>query len=152
MEETTNYYCRICGTKLALNSAAVSKHYETKHFSEWTKNKDLILRMPKAFLSTSSRPTSKVSPVKKKDPEEVAAILKAAKEQRALNRDSIMERLKTCADKLRYVGEPYECPCCKRTLKLGVQVICSRERFILCYDCYNDTRLAIPHKTRPMEP
>ena len=35
-------------------------------------------------------------------------------------------------------------------LNIGMIILCARERFNLCYDCYNVTRFAIPHKTREM--
>ena len=64
MEEVT-YYCRKCGAKLPLNADAILKHYEKAHFSEWAANKDLIARMPKAFVVTSTQNVQTVKNVQK---------------------------------------------------------------------------------------
>lgn len=158
MEEVT-YYCRKCGTKLPLNADAILKHYEKAHFSDWAANKDLIARMPKAFVVTSAQHVQTVKNVQKS----VAAEAEANKPiespdtnetiaKREANKASIMERLKKCADKQQYkLKEPYTCECCGRQLNIGMIILCSRERFHLCYDCYNVTRFAIPHKTREMK-
>lgn len=142
-----------------LNGDAVLKHYEKAHFSEWAANKSLIARMPKAFVVSSSQEVRTTKVVQK----EVAAEAQANKPiespdtdetiaKREANKDSIMERLKMCADKQQYkLKEPYTCECCGRQLNIGMIIVCRRDRFILCYDCYNATRSAIPHKTREMK-
>ena len=50
MSEAGTYYCRKCGAKLMLTPEAVLKHYEKAHFSDWAANKELMARMPKAFV------------------------------------------------------------------------------------------------------
>ena len=55
MSETATFYCRKCGAKLLLSSEAILKHYEKAHFSDWASNKDLIARMPKAFVVDSTQ-------------------------------------------------------------------------------------------------
>lgn len=159
MTDAPIYYCRKCGAKLNLNGDAVLKHYEKAHFSEWAANKSLIARMPKAFVVSSSQEVRTTKVVQK----EVAAEAQANKPiespdtdetiaKREANKDSIMERLKMCADKQQYkLKEPYTCECCGRQLNIGMIIVCRRDRFILCYDCYNATRSAIPHKTREMK-
>lgn len=158
MAETSQFYCRKCGAKLPLSGVAVQKHYEKAHFSEWTQNKELMGRMPKAFLVGEAKMVQTPTNVAKAVAEKAAA-KKAmhvpdtplSVQNREANKDAIMERLKSCVDKLPYKGEElYECPCCLRKVRLGMNIICKRERFTLCPDCYNETRLAIPHKTRPI--
>lgn len=158
MEDVT-YYCRKCGAKLPLNADAILKHYEKNHFSDWAANKDLIARMPKAFVVTSTQNVQTVKNVQKNIAAEAEANkpiespdTKETIAKREANKDAIMERLKKCADKQQYkLKEPYTCECCGRQLNIGMIILCARERFTLCYDCYNVTRFAIPHKTREMK-
>ena len=158
MSEITSCYCRKCGAKLALSAEAVLKHYEKAHFSEWAANKDLMARMPKAFVVDSAQKAHTPKNMQHAVAAEAAATkidspdTDESKSKREANKESIMERLKMTADKQQYkLKEPYTCECCGRQLNIGMIILCRRDRFILCYDCYNATRSAIPHKTREMK-
>lgn len=159
MADTPTYYCRKCGMKLPLNAEAILKHYEKAHFSDWAANKDLIARMPKAFVVTSSQAAHTPKNVQKAMAAEAEANkpiecpdTAETKAKREANKEQIMQRLTLCADKQQYkLKDPYTCECCGRQLNIGMIIISRRERFILCYDCYNATRSAIPHKTREMK-
>jgi len=159
MADSTIYYCRKCGVKLPLNAEAILKHYEKAHFSEWAANKDLIMRMPKAFVVTSSQQAHTPKNMQKAIAAEAEANkpiespdTKETIAKREANKEQIMKRLTLCADKQQYKQkEPYTCECCGRQLNIGMIIISRRERFTLCYDCYNATRSAIPHKTREMK-
>ena len=159
MSDIVTYYCRKCGAKLAFTPEAVLKHYEKAHFSEWAANKDLMARMPKAFVVDSAKSAATPKnmqksvaaeaaankPIESPDTEETLA-------KREANKESIMSRLTTCVDKQQYKNkEPYTCECCGRQLNIGMIILCRRDRFTLCYDCYNATRTDIPHKTREMK-
>ena len=127
-----------------MSATAVSEHYEKRHFSDWAANKDVMQRMPKAFLSTSPKPQDPLAMAAPKpvveDPEVVS--------NREANKAGIMARLAKFHAQSPYHGpEQFECPCCLRKLTEGRLVVCTRERFILCTDCYNETRVAIPRKT-----
>lgn len=151
MAEETTYYCRKCGMKLPLDAAAISKHYEKAHFSDWATQKDLISRMPKAFVSTSK--TGPQIPVAEK-PKPVALIASDAQAmaQQQANKDNIIQRLNTCRDKVLHKGpDTFVCECCKRTMSSGMRLLCNREHFTLCAECYNVCRIGIPHKTRDMQ-
>ena len=158
MAENTTYYCRKCGMKLSLSSTAVLKHYEKSHFSDWTRDKDLMARMPKAFLVSDAKSVQTPKNVAKAVAEKAAA-KKAllvpdtplSVQNREANKAMIMEKLTKCVEKLPYKGEElFDCPCCLRKVRTGMNITCTRERLTLCSDCYNATRLAIPHKTRPI--
>ena len=159
MSETATFYCRKCGAKLLLSSEAILKHYEKAHFSDWASNKDLIARMPKAFEVDSTQKVTTPKNVQNAVAAEAAANkpiespdTKETIAKREANKASIMERLTKCADKQQYKAkEPYTCECCGRQLNIGMIILCRRDRFTLCYDCYNATRSAIPHKTREMK-
>lgn len=43
-------YCRTCGAALAPNSKAIMEHYEKKHYSEFIKNKSIMMAHPLAFI------------------------------------------------------------------------------------------------------
>ena len=158
MSEGNIYYCRKCGAKLLLTPESVLKHYEKSHFSEWAANKDLMARMPKAFVVDATQKVSTPKNVQKAVAAEAAANKPIecpddaeSVAKREANKASIMERLRMCADKQQYKAkEPYTCECCGRQLNIGMIILCRRDRFTLCYDCYNATRSAIPHKTREM--
>lgn len=151
MAEETTYYCRKCGIKLPLNAAAISKHYEKAHFSDWAAQKDLIARMPKAFVCTSkSGPQIPVAP--KPQPVSLISNNKEALANQKANKESIIERLNTCRDKILHKGpETFVCECCKRSMSSGMRLLCNREHFTLCPECYNACRMGIPHKTRDMQ-
>ncbi len=158
MAENPIYYCRKCGVKLPLSGIAVQKHYEKVHFSDWTRDKELMGRMPKAFLVTEAKQVQTTKNVVKAVAAE-AAELRAkevpdtdeSKKQREANKAAVMEKLAKCVEKLPYKeSEPFHCPCCGRDVYFGMKITCTRERLNLCRECYNETRLSIPHKTRPI--
>jgi len=159
MSETVTYFCRKCGAKLVLSSEAILKHYEKAHFSDWAANKDLMARMPKAFVVDSAKSVATPKNVQNAVAAEAAANKPIESPdtaetiaKREANKDSIMERLRMTKDKQQYKNkEPYTCECCGRQLNIGMIILCRRDRFTLCYDCYNATRSAIPHKTREMK-
>ncbi|MCQ2324008.1 MAG: hypothetical protein MJZ53_04060 [Paludibacteraceae bacterium] len=159
MADISTCLCRKCGAKIPFTGDAVSKHYEKFHFSEWTVNKDLMKRMPKAFVVDNSKDVRTPENVRKavaKEAEDNKPIVPddtpEITQKREANKDNIMARLTKCADKLPYKPkEPFICECCGKATNVGMNITCSRERFTLCYACYNATRLAIPHKTREMK-
>lgn len=159
MADIVSCFCRKCGAKVTFSGDAVSKHYEKFHFSDWTVNKDLMKRMPKAFVVDNAKDARTPDRVQKTMAQEAEAnkpivptdtpeVLK----QRAEKKEDIMARLTKCADKLPYKNkEPFTCECCGKVTNVGMTITCTRERFVLCNACYNETRLAIPHKTREIK-
>ena len=159
MADLITCFCRKCGAKVSFSGDAVAKHYEKFHFSEWTVNKELMKRMPKAFIVDNTKEVRTPERVQKALAKEAEANKPIVPDdtpdiinKREIKKDEIMTRLTKCADKLPYKNkETFLCECCGKSTNIGMQITCTRERFILCYACYNATRIAIPHKTREMK-